>query len=154
MRRLLLCVLLVAASPAWAKSSCNPPAEVSAVQVRQMQIEMMVATMRCDSSAYDFRHHYAAFMDRLNPLMTDNAKNLKSLVRRQHKGDVDRYITAMANDAQNISQQDPEFCGMAVQVLEQVSTLTAKDIPAIAAQAVPSPYQVAACPAKPAKPRG
>ena len=145
---LILCISLLALTPpAFAKTPCATPAEVATVQLRQMQVEMMVSTMRCDSSTYDFRQHYAAFMERLNPLLTDNAKRLRTLVRRQRKGDIDRFITAMSNDAQNISQQDPEFCTHAVDILDRVAGLSAKDIPAFASQTIPSPFQMTTCPA-------
>ena len=153
MRRLLSLSLGVVvcciATAATAKTLCNTPDEISAVQVRQLQIEMMVSTMRCDSSTYDFRHRYAAFMGQMDPLLTDNAKRLKVMLKRHKKGDVDHYITTMSNDAQNISQQDPNFCPGAVQILEHVATLSPKEIPGFAAQSIPSPYQVTACPAKP-----
>ena len=148
----LACVSLVVigaiATSAGAKTVCNTPAEIAAVQVRQLQIEMMVSTMRCDSTDYNFRQRYGAFMGQINPLLTGNAKQLEAMLRRQHKGDFDRYITAMANDAQDISQQDPQFCTNAVQILEQVTELPPKDIPAFAAQTIPSPYQATPCPEK------
>ncbi len=133
-----------------AKTACYTPTEVSTVQLRQLQIEMMVSTLRCDSSSYDFRGRYGAFMERINPLMSDNAKRLKAIVGKKGQGGFDQYLTSMSNDAQNISQQDPLYCSNAVQVIEQVASHDTKDVPTIAAQAIPSPYQVVACADKPA----
>ena len=126
MRRLIFSsagaiLLAVGCGSAFAESVCNTPTEVSAVRIRQLQIEMMVSTLRCDSSSYDFRSHYASFIDRVNPLLPDNAKRLKSMVSRTGKGGFDQYLTSMSNDAQNISQQDPLYCGKAVQILEKVA---------------------------------
>ena len=140
-----------AGSSAQAKAVCNSPAEVSAVQVRQLQIEMMVSTLRCDSSTYDFHSHYSSFINRVNPLLPDNVKRLKAMVGRTGKGGFDQYLTSMSNDAQNLSQQDPLYCGNAVQILNKVAEMESKDVPAFAAQTIPSPYQVTACPEAPAK---
>lgn len=134
---------------AMAKPACTLPNEISAVQLRQMQIEALVSTMRCSSASYDFRQHYAAFMAQMDPLLTDNAKQLKSMLHRLKKDNLDHYVTSMANDTQNISQSDPQFCGTAVQILEQVAVMPAQDIPAFAAQKIASPFDVVPCPAKP-----
>ena len=148
-------LLISNAGLAFAKASCNPPAEVSAVQIRQLQIEMMVSTLRCDSSSYDFRSHYGAFMEKMNPLLPDNAKKLRTVVSRLGKGNFDQYLTSMSNDAQMLSQQDPLYCGSAVRLLDQVAASDTKDVPTIAAQAISAPYQVVACAEKPeAKPKG
>jgi len=142
-------LLMSSVGSAVAKQVCNTPTEVSAVQIRQLQIQMMISTLRCDSSSYDFRQHYAGFMDRVNPLLPENAKLVKTMLSRTGKGGVDQYLTSMSNDAQNLSQQDPMYCGTAVQVLEQVAMMDTKDVPAFAAQTIPSPYQVTACQDKP-----
>jgi hypothetical protein len=147
---LVITGLLLPYPSAQAKPSCNNPAEISAVQVRQLQIEMMVSTLRCDSTDYDFRHHYGEFVTKINPLLPDNLKRLKTMLGRQHKGDFDRYMTSMSNDAQNISQQDPQYCPKAVQILDYVVASDLKDFPSYAATAIPSPYQVTPCPDKPA----
>jgi hypothetical protein len=143
-------VLCASISPVFAKSACYTPTEISAVQLRQLQIEIMVSTLRCDSSTYDFRARYSAFMERVNPLMPENAKHLRTIVGKHGKGNFDQYLTSMSNDAQNISQQDPLYCTTAVQLIEQIASHDTKDVPSIAAQAIPSPYEVVACPEKPA----
>lgn len=131
---------------AQAKPVCNTPSEVSAVQIRQLQIQMMVSTLRCDSSTYDFRGHYAGFLENVNPLMPSNLKQIKSMLARQKGGDFDHYLTLMSIDAQNLSQQDPDYCGRAVRILEQVSALgSPSEVPGVAAQSVPSPFKVVAC---------
>lgn len=154
MRRLFaigVCSAVFSASvaPVMAKPACYTPTEVSTVQLRQLQIEMMVSTLRCDSATYDFRGRYGAFMERINPLMPDNAKRLKAIVSQKVKGGFDQYLTAMSNDVQNISQQDPLYCPSAVRIIEQVASHDTKDVPGIAAEAIPAPFQVSACAEKP-----
>ena len=135
-------------TPAQAKHACQSPDVIEAVQVRQLQIEMMVSTMRCDSSEYNFRQRYAAFMEAINPLLTDNAALLQSKLKLHSNSAFDRYITNLANEAQNISQTDPNFCTQAVQIIEHVATLSTPEIPAVAVQAVPHPFGVTACPVR------
>ena len=151
MRRLIAIIVLIMCQigTSFAKPACTLPTEVAAVQLRQLQIEMMISTMRCSSKEYDFRQHYAAFMAQVNPLLDDNAKQLKTMLHRLKKNNLDMYMTSMSNDAQNISQADPEFCTTSVQILEQVASMPTKDIPAFAAKKIPSPYEVVPCPAKP-----
>ncbi len=142
-----VCAALVAfGGVAQARTACNTPTEISAVQIRQLQIQMMVSTLRCDSSTYDFRSHYAGFLNNVNPLMPENLKQIKAMLTRQHGGNFDQYLTQMSNDAQNLSQQDPNYCGRAVQILEQVGGLASpSEVPTVAAQSIPSPFKVVAC---------
>lgn len=136
---------IAAAAPAFAKPVCNTPDEISAVQLRQLQIQMMVSTLRCDSSTYDFHNRYGSFMANVNPLMPANMKKLKEMLNRQRIRDADHYLTLMSIDAQNLSQRDPEYCGRAVRILEQVSALPSPtEVLTVAAQSIPSPYEVVA----------
>lgn len=138
---------LSAAAPAFAHPVCNTPEEISAVQLRQLQIQMMVSTLRCDSSTYDFHTRYGSFMANVNPLMPSNMQKLKAMLNRQRIRDADHYLTLMSIDAQNLSQRDPEYCGRAVRILEEVSALPSPtQVLTVAAQSIPSPYEVVACP--------
>ena len=147
--RVILCMGLAAISgTAQAKNACHSPETIQAVQLRQLQIEMMVATMRCDSSEYDFRQHYGAFMEVINPLLPNNAQHLRSSLNLKSTQAFDRYITTLANVSQNISQTNPEFCTQAVQILDQTASQPSASIPILAAQMIPQPYGVTPCPVK------
>ena len=146
-----LAVLAITAlgSPVQAKTPCDTPQDIQAVQVRQLQVQGVMATLRCPSADYDFHAHYNAFIERVNPLMSDNAKHLKSMVSRQGKGNLDKYLTALFSDVQTTSQADPYFCDKSVKMLDDVAALTSQQVPGYAQQAISSPYGVDACPEQP-----
>lgn len=156
-RRLFAAALAVmpAAAPALA-ATCNTPAEVGAMQFRQLQIELMVAALKCQGGAYDFRGQYGAYMHKAGPALTENAKALKAMFARQGKGaaHLDRYMTAMSNDTQIRSLSIPDYCDSRAGMMDHAVGLPSPQLHGYAAETVGLPYDAEPCPAtadKPAK---
>jgi len=139
-----LAVLLLSSSslPALARAVCNTPAEISALQVRQLQIETMVATLKCGGGEYDYQSKYSAYVQAANPVLAENARQLKTMFIHQGKGAsyLDRYITSVSNDAQIRSRSVDNYCEIWAQTLDKLLGSTPRDMPKIAAEAITAPY--------------
>jgi len=153
--RCLTAVVLFAVSTtivplAQAKSPCNTPSEVSALQFRQLQAELNVAALKCQGGDFDYAHHYNAFAEKARPALIENSHQLRALFARAGKGAgyIDRYSTGVFNEAQIKSQSIPDYCEDRARLMEKVSATHAHDLHTLAAQVVGAPYGGEACPVK------
>ena len=155
-RRIAVAVALIialAAAPVLARPACQTESDLAAMQFRQLQVEFMVAALKCDGAGYDYRGQYAAYMHKAGPELARNARILKAMFVRQGKGAgyIDRYMTGMSNDVQIRSQSDAKYCETAALAFEHAAALTPRDLPAYAAQTVGKPYAATPCPARPVR---
>ena len=141
--------LTAAAPAALARHACQSPAELAAMQFRQLQIEFMVATLKCDGTGYDYRGQYAAFLHKAEPAMATNARALRAMFVREGKGAgyIDHYLTGMSNDVQIRSQSADNYCQAAAESFDRATALSPHELPGYAAQAVAAPYAATPCPA-------
>lgn len=150
-RPLLAAALLatvLAAGSATAKS-CNSPAELKAMQVRQLHYDLMVASLKCEAE-YGFRGKWAAYNGKFGPALSQNAGELKAMFQRQGKGanHLDRYATQLSNDAQIRSQGDYEYCDKKAAIYDRLAEAKPAQLSDIAADVVGAPEYGQACPAK------
>ena len=140
---------VLTAAPALARPACQTEADLAAMQFRQLQVEFMVADLKCEGAGYDYRGQYAAYMHQAGPALADNARFLKAMFVRQGKGAtyIDRYMTNMSNDVQIRSQSRADYCQTAAEAFEHASTLPPHELPAYATQIVGKPYAATPCPA-------
>ncbi|MDA8232610.1 MAG: hypothetical protein M0006_14845 [Magnetospirillum sp.] len=143
-------LFLFPSAPVMAKSACNTPAEIGSMQYRQLQIELMVATLKCGGGAYDYRGHYADYLRKAGPGLARNAKELRAMFVRQGKGGayLDRYLTGMSNDMQIRSQTAGDYCEREHAVMERIAALSSAQLPGYAAETVGTPYGAQACAAR------
>jgi hypothetical protein len=152
--------LATPAGQALAKAACHTPAEIKTLQLRQLQVDMMVATLKCRQDFPDFRDRYARFVHKTGPAMAKNGAELKSLFMRTGKGAsyVDRYMTELSNDAQMRSIYVENYCQARYDALDRLNAMAAPhDIQAAATEAAAIPYAGQPCAeaaAEPAKKKG
>ncbi len=141
-------LLLWATSPSLAKPPCNSAAEVNAMQFRQLQIELMVASLKCDGTGYDYRGQYSAYMQKMGSALSENARQLRAMFARQGKGAsyMDRYLTSMSNEAQLRSAAVDNYCESRAATLDRVALLGPHELHAFAAETVGLPYEAESCP--------
>ncbi len=154
LRRLIVVAVLAAPWAAWA-AVCDSPAELSARQVRQVQVEAMVAALKCQGTGADVRGLYGEFLHRSNAALNQNAAELRALFARRGKGAaaVDRYMTELSNEAQLRSSHIDDYCGVSTRRLEELADLAPARLPAFAAAAIGMPYDGDPCPVVAAKPK-
>jgi hypothetical protein len=139
---------LLAATPVIAASKCDTPAEIGAMQFRQLQIELMVATLKCEGD-FDYRGQYGAYVHGASAALADNTRQLRAMFSHHGKSAamLDRYLTGMSNDAQIRSQSTENYCEGKAATLERIATLKPVELHTFAAETIGLPYGGEACPA-------
>ena len=139
---------LLVSAPATAKPFCHSPADIAALQQRQLQVESMVATLKCSGEDLDFRGLYGAYVSRQSATLSKNAKYLREMFARNGKGEeaMDHFLTALSNDAQIRSMSNDTYCEDNAQVMKGAASLKPADLPGFAALTIGKPYGVNPCP--------
>ena len=140
--------LLFAAKPlAAAMLLCQTPTELAAMQLRQLQIELMVAALNCRGGNIDYSGTYAIFVRNARPDLARNAQQLRAMFARAGMGAeaIDHYQTELSNNAQIKSLSGHEYCGRVASVMADVAQLPAAELGAYAARAIPAPFGSKAC---------
>jgi hypothetical protein len=141
--------------PAAAKPPCYTPQEVRAMQFRQLQVELMVAALKCQDPELGFRGKYASYVGKFGPALNRNAKDLRALFSRLGKGTngMDRYMTELSNEASMRSQHIEDYCGVQSETFDKVLSLKPQELDAWASDKMEKPVPASSCaPPKPAKP--
>lgn len=141
--------------PAAAKPPCYTPQEVRAMQFRQLQVELMVAALKCQDPELGFRAKYASYVGKFGPALNGNAKDLRALFGRLGKGPagMDRYMTELSNEASMRSQHIEDYCGVQAATFDTVLTLKPHELDAWVGDRMDKPVPAASCaPAKKAAP--
>lgn len=137
------------ALPAGAAGLCARAPEVSAVQTRLMQTDLMVAALTCGEHA-----RYNAFVGKHRAELARHGRALKAYFHRAHgtaaQKSLDSFITRLANEASlRTIDARADYCTRAGAVLAEV--LDATPAGGLAALAAEQPYArasgIAACPA-------
>ncbi len=142
--------LLFAATPvAAAVLMCPTATELSAMQFRQLQIELMVAALDCDDGTFDYPGTYAVFVQHARPGLAENARQLRAMFARNgmDAGAIDRYQTDLATNAEIKSRTLPDYCGSLASTMAQVARLAPAELAVYAARTYPAPYGAKTCPA-------
>ncbi len=135
-------VATIALGPVAAAAECLTRNERSALQLRALQTELMVATLSCRSvTREDVIGHYNAFARK-------NAKSLSSssqaLVRyfdrrygAQGRKEHDSFMTALANDYSRQSMNAANFCDASAVLLRDVARADDRALNALATRRTP-----------------
>ena len=118
MRKVLISAVLACAaigSAAQAGPACFTKNEVEAAHLRVLLQQFNVAALNCqtnDPNDPTFASHYNKFVLRFGPQLSKNSEMLKHHFAADHGG-LDRWITAIANDAGSQVINVPNFCQLA-----------------------------------------
>lgn len=140
------------ALPAAAKPICYQPAEIRAMQFRQLQVELMVAALKCRGVDPSFRDKYAGYIGKVGPALNSNAQQLRAMFTRLGKGaaQLDRYMTDLSNEASMRSLHMEDYCERQDQLFATVLSMKPQEIEAFAADTVEKPHSPASCQQPPA----
>ncbi len=138
MRRILLtsaAVLAVAVGAAGANAAaCYGPAETTAVQVRMLQSELMVAALACRDSNPELGMiaQYNSFMHRVGDRLVRHSKVLQAYFSKHYgaasRKELESFVTALANDASKRSMSSASYCQNAAELFSHVSALEQRDL--------------------------
>jgi Ni/Co efflux regulator RcnB len=123
-----LAASLVAAPVAEAATKCATAKERTAMHVRVMQTELMVAALSCRAvPGRDFTGQYNAFVQRHGEKLVTHGRILTSYFQTRYgegyRKKLDEFITALANDASRRSMNSTTFCDESVQLFQEVGTV-------------------------------
>jgi len=116
----LLMAIGLAAGSATA-AACPTEAENEALFIRSLQTELMVAALTCGT-----RDSYNEFAVKFRDVLVENGKLIKVYFARERGGrrELDRFITALANEASELSMaRGATFCDGVDAMFEQVLAL-------------------------------
>jgi len=121
-----LAVAVLPVSEAW--SACYSPTEATAVHMRMLQSELMVAALACRDSNPELAMitKYNAFVNRHSTGLVSQNRVLERHFDRnygpQGKRRMDTLLTALANDASKRSMTS-DFCGGAASLFGMISVM-------------------------------
>lgn len=118
---LVVGVTALLAAPAFAAPSCVTVNERSAIDARIVKEYLMVAAFNCDA-----RGDYNAFVTKYGSDLQRHGAVMKRHIARTHgkksEREVDRYLTAAANEASTVSNKDRAgFCKRSVALLNDLN---------------------------------
>ncbi len=136
MKRLVVAGIagVLALSPvAEAVASCLSKNERTALQLRALQTELMVAALSCRSVVQqDIIGDYNTFARRYEHRLAASGKSIVGYFDRlygnQSRKRHDAYFTALANDYSRVSMTSPAFCDQSVRLMRDVLRLDQREI--------------------------
>jgi len=139
-------ILLLAAGSASA-ASCFTDDEAKDARFRVFQQGLNVAALNCrtiDPAAQTFQERYNRFVSQFDRALKDNAVALRGHFARAG-GNLDLWMTKVANDAGQRVYSDPDYCQTALDNLEQTATLAPGEVREFAATATPAHAFISIC---------
>ncbi len=115
-------------------ASCYSPAETTAVHVRMLQSELMVAALACRDSNPELGMvaQYNDFVRRLSDRLVSHSKVLQAHFQKAFGSDgmrrLEAFVTALANDASKRSMTSASYCQSASVLFHDVSMLERPDL--------------------------
>ncbi len=126
-----------AALPAFA-APCISPAEARAMQVRQLHIQLQVASLNCRGDDPSLPGKYAGYINRFGSSLNENARVLKSHFSKTG-GNLDRYMTVLANDESQRAHQVEGYCESHTPLFDKLSSLKPSELEHFAATTMDKP---------------
>ena len=132
-------------------ASCFTVDEAKDARFRVFQQMLNVAALNCrtvDPAEQSFQDRYNRFVGRFDGPLKENAVALKHHFAHSG-GNLDLWMTKVANDAGQRVFSDPNYCQTALEYLDQVVTLNPGEIREFATAATPAHAYISVCaPAK------
>lgn len=131
-------LLTVSASLPALAAGCISPAEARALQVRQLHVQLQVASLNCRGDDPSLPGKYAAYVNRFGGALSDNAKVLRSHFAKTGTN-MDRYMTTLANDESQRAHMVQGYCESHTPLFDKLASLKPHDLEHFAAGTVDKP---------------
>ncbi|MBC7954192.1 MAG: heme utilization protein [Rhodospirillaceae bacterium] len=119
-------------------AGCIAPAEARAMQVRQLHVQLQVASLNCRGDDPSLPGKYASYIHRFGGPLTDNAKVLRGHFAK-NGGNMDRYMTVLANDESQRAHLVDGYCESHTPLFDKLSALKPHDLEHFASANVDKP---------------
>jgi hypothetical protein len=135
-----------------ALAACYTAPEATAVHVRMLQSELMVAALACRDSNPELGMigEYNSFMRKFGDRLVSHSQELQGHFRKnygqQARPKMDSFITGLANNASKRSMTSSGYCQEASTLFRNISVLERRDLERLAAtRAVESGERILSC---------
>lgn len=119
------------------------------MQLRQLHIQLQVASLNCRGDDPSLPGKYASYVKRFGGALSDNAKVLRGHFSKTG-GNMDRYMTVLANDESQRAHQVEDYCGSHTPLFERLSAVKPTELEHFASATIDGP-DVAVCTSSPVK---
>jgi hypothetical protein len=145
-----LCAAVLSSASALSAPSCFTTPEVEAANLRVLQQQFNVAALNCQTTDPEltFRLRYNQFVERFSPQLQKNGEVLSKHFGKG-SGELDRWITHIANRASQMVLNNADFCQVNWDRLEETNRLSAEQLEVYAAQTDVAGTAAPACPPQP-----
>jgi len=113
-RVLLIAAILLSLATAAEAQRCVNDAEKTAIHMRKLQTELMVGAISCRAVIPELPDQYNLYVSSHTDRIIANGQALQGYFReafgRAANDRMDKYFTALANDASTRSMNHPAFC--------------------------------------------
>lgn len=121
------------ASAGTAVAQCLKPKERTAVHIRVLQTELMVAALSCRAvPGRDFTGQYNAFVKKHGEKLVSHSRVLQAYFTARYGNDsrrqLDAFITSLANDASQRSMTSPTFCDESAGLFHEALRVERRDL--------------------------
>lgn len=130
-------------------AGCVSPAEARAMQVRQLHVQLQVASLNCRGDDPSLPSKYASYIHRFGGPLSDNAKVLRGHFAK-NGGNIDRYMTVLANDESQRAHLVEGYCESHAPLFDKLSALKPHELESFAATSMDKP-DAAVCGGSPVK---
>lgn len=125
------------AMPAFA-GGCVNATEARALQVRQLHVQLQVASLNCRTDDPSLPGKYASYIHRFGSPLSENAKVLRVHFARSG-GNIDRYMTVLANDESQRAHVVDNYCERHTPLFDRLSSLKPSELEHFAAATMDKP---------------
>lgn len=108
------------------------------MQVRQLHIQLQVASLNCRADDPSLPGKYASYIHRFGAPLQDNAKVLKGHFARSG-GNMDRYMTTLANDESQRAHLVDGYCESHTPLFDKLASLKPNELEHFASSTMDKP---------------
>lgn len=144
MRRILIPAAIaacLAAGTAAAKTACYTPEEMRAAQLRQLHIQLQVASLNCRTTDAELPAKYGSYIHRFGGALHTNARVLEGHFARNggdQRRQMDRYVTQLANEESQRAHLVADYCEDHTPLFDHILSLKPTELEAFAAHTIPA----------------
>lgn len=92
------------------------------MQVRQLHVQLQVASLNCRTDDPSLPGKYASYIHRFGSQLSDNAKVLRGHFAR-NGGNIDRYMTVLANDESQRAHLVEGYCESHTPLFDRLASM-------------------------------
>ncbi|MGE5504530.1 MAG: heme utilization protein [Actinomycetota bacterium] len=123
-------------------SACFTPEEMRAAQLRQLHVQLQVASLNCRTTDAELPAKYGSYVQRFGGALNANARVLEDHFARSHGKDhrrqMDRYVTQLANEESQRAHVVADYCEDHAPLFDRILALKPAELEGFAVRLIPA----------------